>query len=206
MSDKDYHVHPSAIVDEPVAIGAGTRIWHFCHVMSGARIGAGCSLGQNVFVASDVVIGNGCKIQNNVSVYAGVELEDNVFCGPSCVFTNVSTPRSEIVRRHLYERTLVRRGATIGANATIICGITIGRYAFIAAGAVVTHDIPDYVLVQGIPARGQQWMSRHGNRLEKKAGQDILVDPATGWRYRLLKDGGLRCLDCPEDEPLPKKA
>ena len=122
------------------------------------------------------------------------------------VFTNVSTPRSEIVRRHLYEGTLVRRGATIGANATIICGITIGRYALIAAGAVVTHDIPDYVLVQGIPARGQQWMSRHGHRLERKDGQDTLVDGVTGWRYRLREDGGLRCLDWPEDEPLPREA
>ena len=126
VSDKPYYIHPTAVIDEPCEIGAGTKIWHFCHVMKGARIGERCILGQNVFIANDVVIGNNVKIQNNVSVYTGVELEDDVFCGPSCVFTNVSNPRSQIVRHLMYERTLVRRGATIGANATIVCGVTIG--------------------------------------------------------------------------------
>ena len=138
MSDQSYYVHPTAAIDEPCSIGEGAKIWHFSHVMRGARIGERCILGQNVFIANDVVIGNNVKIQNNVSVYTGVELEDDVFCGPSCVFTNVSNPRSQIVRRLMYERTLVRRGATIGANATIVCGVTIGRYAFVGAGAVVS--------------------------------------------------------------------
>ncbi len=147
MADKPYFVHPSVYVDEPVEIGAGTRIWHFCHVMAGAHIGERCILGQNVFVAGGVIIGDNVKIQNNVSVYTGVELEDDVFCGPSCVFTNVINPRSQIVRHSQYQRTLVRRGATIGANATIVCGATIGRYAFIGAGAVVRGDVPDYALI-----------------------------------------------------------
>ena len=144
-----YYVHPSAYVDEPCVIGTGTKIWHFCHVMPGAHLGERCILGQNVHIANDVVIGNNVKIQNNVSVYTGVELEDDVFCGPSCVFTNVINPRSQIVRHHLYTRTLVRRGATIGANATVVCGVTVGRYAFIGAGAVVRHDVPDYALMLG---------------------------------------------------------
>ncbi len=199
----DYFVHPSAYVDAPCEIGPGTRIWHFCHVMAGARIGSRCSLGQNVFVADGVVIGNNVKIQNNVSVYAGVTLEDDVFCGPSCVFTNVSNPRSQIVRHHLYERTLVRRGATIGANATIVCGVTIGRYAFIGAGAVIVHDVPDYALMLGVPARQRGWMSRHGHRLSGPDAEGIMVCPESGWRYREVEPGVLRCLDWPEDEPLP---
>jgi len=162
VSDKPYYVHPTAVIDEPCSIGEGAKIWHFCHVMKGARIGERCVLGQNVFIANDVVIGNNVKIQNNVSVYSGVELEDDVFCGPSCVFTNVSNPRSQIVRHFMYERTLVRRGATIGANATIVCGVTIGRYAFIGAGAVVCRDVPDYALMLDVPARQKGWMSRHG--------------------------------------------
>ncbi|MBN1667651.1 MAG: N-acetyltransferase, partial [Anaerolineales bacterium] len=149
----DSFIHPSAYVDPPCEIGAGTKIWHFCHVMAGAQIGKQCVLGQNVFVAGGVRIGNNVKIQNNVSVYAGVELEDDVFCGPSCVFTNVINPRSQIVRKSEYQPTRVRRGATIGANATIVCGVTIGRYAFIAAGAVVRSDVPDYALMLGVPAR-----------------------------------------------------
>jgi UDP-2-acetamido-3-amino-2,3-dideoxy-glucuronate N-acetyltransferase len=161
VGDRSFFVHPTAIIDEPCEIGAGTKIWHFCHVMAGARIGANCVLGQNVLVASDVVVGNGCKIQNNVSLYTGVELEDFVFCGPSCVFTNVVNPRAEINRRAEFLRTLVRRGATIGANATIVCGATIGRYAFIGAGAVVRGDVPDYALMLGVPARRRGWMSRH---------------------------------------------
>ena len=165
-------------------------------------MGAGCIFGQNVLVASGVVIGNNVKIQNNVSVYAGVELEDNVFCGPSCVFTNVNNPRSEIVRRHLYQRTLVRRGATIGANATIVCGATLGRYAFIAAGAVVRGDVPDYALMVGVPAVQKGWMSRHGHRLTVRDAEGYLVCPESGWRYRADESGVLRCLDWPEDKPL----
>lgn len=199
----DYFVHPSSYVDEPCEIGAGTRIWHFCHIMAGARIGERCNLGQNVFVGSGVVIGNNVKIQNNVSVYPGVELEDDVFCGPSCVFTNVINPRSQIVRHHEYRRTLVRRGATIGANATIVCGVTIGRYAFIGAGAVVTSDVPDYALMVGVPARRRGWMSRHGHRLPEPDADGIMVCPQSGWRYREVEPGVVRCLDWPEDEPLP---
>jgi UDP-2-acetamido-3-amino-2,3-dideoxy-glucuronate N-acetyltransferase len=155
-------VHESAWVDEPCEIGAGTKIWHFSHVMRGARIGRDCVLGQNVHVASDVVVGNGVKIQNNVSLYTGVVLEDGVFCGPSVVFTNVGTPRSEFPRRDRYERTLVRRGATLGANATVVCGVEIGEYAFVAAGAVVTKDVPAYALVKGVPARRAGWACRCG--------------------------------------------
>lgn len=158
-------VHPSAYVDEGAQIGAGTRIWHFCHVLPGAVIGARCSLGQNVVVMNGTRIGDDVKIQNNVSVYEGVELEDHVFCGPSMVFTNVVNPRSHVSRRHEYRRTLVRRGATIGANATVICGVTLGPYCFVGAGAVVTADVPAYALVVGVPARQVGWMCRCGERL-----------------------------------------
>lgn len=203
MSDKPYFVHPSAYVDEPASIGAGTKIWHFCHVMSNTTLGAGCILGQNVLVASGVRIGNNVKIQNNVSVYEGVELEDDVFCGPSCVFTNVTNPRSQIVRRGQYEATKVRRGATIGANATIVCGSTIGRYAFVAAGAVVTKsDVPDYALMAGVPARRKGWMSRHGHKLGKPDAEGIMTCPESGWRYKEVEPGVLRCLDHSEDAPL----
>jgi UDP-2-acetamido-3-amino-2,3-dideoxy-glucuronate N-acetyltransferase len=205
MSEETYFVHPTAVIDEPCSIGADTKIWHFCHVMRGAHIGKQCVLGQNVFVANDVVIHNNVKIQNNVAVYTGVELEDNVFCGPSCVFTNVSNPRSEIVRHHLYERTLVRRGATIGANATIVCGTTIGRYAFIGAGAVVSTDVPDYALMLGVPARQKGWMSRHGHRLRHPDPEGVLVCPESSWRYREVEPGVLRCLDWHEDQPVPGK-
>jgi UDP-2-acetamido-3-amino-2,3-dideoxy-glucuronate N-acetyltransferase len=197
-----FTVHPTACVDDGAEVGAGTRIWHFSHVMAGARIGAGCSLGQNVFVADDVVMGDNVKIQNNVSLYTGVVLEDDVFCGPSCVFTNVRNPRSQIVRRHLYERTLVRRGASIGANATIVCGVTIGRYAFIGAGAVVSRDVPDYALMLGVPAARSGWMSRHGHRLVPAGEGGEMTCPESGWRYRETEPGVLRCLDRPEDEPL----
>jgi UDP-2-acetamido-3-amino-2,3-dideoxy-glucuronate N-acetyltransferase len=199
----DYFVHPSSYVDEGAEIGQGTKIWHFCHVMPGARIGEKCNIGQNVLIASDVVIGNNVKIQNNVSVYTGVELEDDVFCGPSCVFTNVINPRSQINRRGEYLHTLVRRGATIGANATLVCGITIGRYAFIGAGAVVRHDLPDYALALGVPAQQKGWMSRHGHRLVDRDQAGYMICPETGWRYRETEAGGLRCLDWPEDQPLP---
>jgi UDP-2-acetamido-3-amino-2,3-dideoxy-glucuronate N-acetyltransferase len=198
-----YYVHPSAYVDEPCSIGAGTQIWHFCHVMPGAQIGERCILGQNVHVAPDVVIGNNVKIQNNVSVYTGVELEDDVFCGPSCVFTNVMNPRAQIVRHHQYARTLVRRGATLGANATIVCGVTIGRYAFIGAGAVVRSDVPDYALMLGVPAVHKGWMSRHGHRLGPPEAHGLLTCPESGWRYQQVAPDLLRCLDWPEDQPLP---
>jgi UDP-2-acetamido-3-amino-2,3-dideoxy-glucuronate N-acetyltransferase len=204
MSDS-YFAHPSACVDQPCTIGQGTKIWHFCHIMSNARIGAGCVLGQNVFVANGVVIGNNVKIQNNVSLYTGVELEDDVFCGPSCVFTNVVNPRSQVLRHHLYERTFVRRGASIGANATIVCGATIGRYAFIGAGAVVRGDVPDYALMLGVPAVPRGWMSRHGFRLTRRDSSGLLICPASGWRYQESR-GLLSCLDWPEDKALPPAA
>ena len=205
MSERDYFVHPSSYVDDPCDIGPGTKIWHFCHVMPRAKIGRRCNLGQNVLVASDVIIGNNVKIQNNVSVYTGVELEDDVFCGPSCVFTNVMNPRSQIVRHSEYRHTLVRRGATIGANATIVCGITIGRYAFIGAGAVVRVDVPDYGLMVGVPAIRKGWMSRHGHRLPTPDNDGIMICPESGWRYQLVDENTVRCLDWPEDEPLPQK-
>jgi len=164
MSDA-YFVHPTAVVDVPCEIGEGTKVWHFSHISSGARLGRACNLGQNVFIAGNVVIGNNVKIQNNVSIYDGVVLEDDVFCGPSMVFTNVRNPRSHVNRRGQYSTTLVRCGATIGANSTVVCGTTIGRFAFIAAGAVVTHDVPDYALVVGVPGRVVGWMSAHGERL-----------------------------------------
>ena len=203
MSERNYFVHESAYIDEPCEIGAGTKIWHFCHVSSNARIGERCILGQNVFIASDVKIGNNVKIQNNVSVYTGVELEDDVFCGPSCVFTNVINPRSQIVRHSQYQRTLVRRGVSIGANATIVCGATIGRYAFIGAGALVRGDVPDYALVLGVPGARRSWMSRHGHRLERPNEDGSLICPESGWRYQEVEPGVLRCLDWPEDELLP---
>jgi UDP-2-acetamido-3-amino-2,3-dideoxy-glucuronate N-acetyltransferase len=202
MSERNYFVHESAYVDEPCEIGAGTKIWHFCHVSANAKIGERCIFGQNVFVAADVKIGNNVKIQNNVSLYTGVELEDDVFCGPSCVFTNVINPRSQIIRHSQYMRTLVRRGVSIGANATIVCGATLGRYAFIAAGAVVRGDVPDYALMAGVPAVRKAWMSRHGHRLQKPDAEGNLICPESGWRYREDEPGVLRCLDWPEDTPL----
>jgi UDP-2-acetamido-3-amino-2,3-dideoxy-glucuronate N-acetyltransferase len=205
MSDQAYYVHPSAYIDAPCEIGAGTKIWHFCHVMPHARIGERCILGQNVMIANNVVIGNNVKIQNNVSIYTGVELEDDVFCGPSCVFTNVINPRSQIVRHQSqYQRTLVRRGATIGANATIVCGATIGRYAFIGAGAVVRGDVPDYALMLGVPAIQKGWMSRHSYRLSAPDAAGVMTCPESGWRYREEKPGLVRCLDWPEERLLPK--
>src|SRR5215472_11940174 len=166
MEEQSYFVHESSYVDAPCSIGPGTKIWHFSHVMKNSRIGANCNIGQNVVISPDVVIGNNVKIQNNVSVYTGCILEDDVFCGPSMVFTNVTNPRSHVVRRDEYQTTLVRRGASLGANCTVICGITIGRYAFVGAGSVVTRDIPDYALVYGNPARLRGWMCACGIRLE----------------------------------------
>ncbi len=166
----DYFAHESSFVDDGAKVGAGTKIWHFCHVMPGAEIGENCSLGQNVVVMPGTKIGNNVKIQNNVSIYQGVILEDDVFCGPSCVFTNVSTPRSHVSRRGEYETTLVKRGAAIGANATVVCGMTLGEYAFIGAGAVVTSDVPAYALMVGVPARRVGWMCNCGERLHLSNG------------------------------------
>ena len=214
----EYFKHESAYVDEGAEIGAGTKIWHFSHVMKGARIGERCVFGQNVNVDGGVTIGNNVKVQNNVSIYTGAVVEDDVFLGPSCVLTNVTNPRSQINRHALYERTLIRRGATVGANATIVCGVTLGRYCFIAAGSVVTKDVPDYALVLGNPARQKGWMSRHGHLLKNPDSGGIMVCPESGYRYREVgipeTDGGwpaaaparsrvaLKCLDLDEEAPL----
>ena len=200
----DYFVHESSYVDEGAEIGKGTKIWHFSHILSGARIGEYCSLGQNVSIAGGTVVGNRVKIQNNVSVYEGTVIEDDVFLGPSCVLTNVTNPRSQVVRKSLYEKTLIRRGASIGANATVVCGITIGRYAFIAAGAVIARDVPDYALMIGVPARQKGWMSRHGHALKAPGPDGILTCPESGLRYREVDQGVLRCLDLDEDAALPE--
>lgn len=200
MSAKIF-VHPSAIVDEPATIGEGTKVWHFCHVMSGARVGRGCVLGQNVFVAAGATLGDRVRVQNNVSIYDGAEIDDDVFLGPSCVLTNVSNPRAEISKKGAFEKTRIRRGATIGANATLVCGVTIGRHAFIGAGAVVTRDVPDYALIVGVPGRQAGWMGRHGKRLDREAG-GIWRCPESGYHYR--EEGSvLRCIDLDEDAPLP---
>ena len=186
-----FTAHPTAIVDEGASIGAGTRIWHWVHVSAGARIGSGCSLGQGVFVGNRVVIGANCKIQNNVSVYDNVTLEDDVFCGPSMVFTNVVNPRSHVSRKREYRDTIVRRGATLGANCTVVCGVTIGEYAFIGAGAVITRDVKPHALMVGVPARQIGWMSRHGERLDLPLdGTAEAACPVTGAIYR-LQDGNL---------------
>jgi UDP-2-acetamido-3-amino-2,3-dideoxy-glucuronate N-acetyltransferase len=182
-------IHPSAIVDDGALLGDGTHVWHFVHVSAGARIGQRCSLGQGVYVGNDVLIGNNVKIQNNVSVYDAVTLEDDVFCGPSMVFTNVFNPRAAVPRKAEYRRTLVRRGATLGANCTVVCGTTIGEYAFVGAGAVVSRDVPAFALVVGVPARRIGWMSRHGERLALPArGDGEAVCPATGEPYVLDGD------------------
>ena len=179
-------IHSSAIVDAGAQLGDGCRVWHFVHISAGARIGERCSFGQNVFVGNDVVIGDNVKIQNNVSVYDAVTLEDDVFCGPSMVFTNVYNPRSAVTRKDEYRRTLVRRGATLGANCTIVCGTTIGSHAFVGAGAVVNRDVPDFALVLGVPARQVAWMSRFGERLALPLeGEAEAICPQTGDRYRL---------------------
>ena len=228
-NEQQFYLHESSFVDDGAVVGAGSKIWHFSHVMSGAVIGESCILGQNVNIAGDVAIGNNVKIQNNVSVYAGATIEDDVFLGPSCVLTNVTNPRSQVSRHNLYERTIIRRGATVGANATIVCGITIGRYAFIAAGAVVIHDLPDYSLVMGNPAVQTGWMSRHGHKLKttneprqttNEQQPTIMICPESGLRYQMTSNEpsptildqqpttnnqqlSLKCLDLDEEAPLP---
>jgi UDP-2-acetamido-3-amino-2,3-dideoxy-glucuronate N-acetyltransferase len=194
-------VHPTAIVDDGAQIGAGTKVWHFAHICAGARIGENCVFGQNTMVADGVVVGSNVKVQNNVAIYTGTVVEDDVFLGPSCVLTNVTNPRSQVRRQSLYERTVLRRGATVGANATLVCGITVGRYAFVAAGAVVARDVPDYGFVRGVPARQAGWMSRHGHPLAF-AHDGTATCPEAGLRYR-LEDGRVRCLDLDEEAPLP---
>lgn len=183
MSKTAYFSHESAYIDDGVRIGNRTKIWHFCHIMSGTVIGEDCSLGQNVVAGPDVIIGNGCKIQNNVSVYKGVTLEDGVFCGPSMVFTNVTTPRSEVNRRNEYAKTLVRKGVTIGANATIVCGHELGEYSFIAAGAVVTKNVKPHAVMAGVPAKQIGWVAHSGEML-----RNDLVCPRTGDKYQIIKD------------------
>jgi UDP-2-acetamido-3-amino-2,3-dideoxy-glucuronate N-acetyltransferase len=185
----DYFVHPSSYIDEGTEIGAGTKIWHFCHVMSGSRIGQRCNIGQNVVISPQVTIGNNVKIQNNVSLYTGVIVEDDAFLGPSMVFTNVVNPRSHVSRKDEYRTTRVRQGASIGANATIVCGVTLGRYCFVGAGSVVTRDVPDYALVYGSPARLRGWMCQCGIQIEFsiQTEGEIAACPACGDRY--LKDG-----------------
>jgi UDP-2-acetamido-3-amino-2,3-dideoxy-glucuronate N-acetyltransferase len=200
-----YYSHPTAIVDPGAEIGAGSKIWHFAHISAGARIGEKCIFGQNTFVADGVQVGRNVKVQNNVAIYTGTVIEDDVFLGPSCVLTNVTNPRSQINRHSLYEKTLVRRGTTIGANATIVCGITLGCYSFIAAGAVVTKDVPDYALIQGVPGRQAGWMSRHGHILRLDA-TGVLRCPESGLSYREVTPGILRCVELDEEAPLPPNA
>jgi UDP-2-acetamido-3-amino-2,3-dideoxy-glucuronate N-acetyltransferase len=182
-------IHPSAIVDDGAQLGTDCRVWHFVHISAGARIGARCSFGQNVYVGNDVLIGDNVKIQNNVSVYDAVTLEDDVFCGPSMVFTNVYNPRSAVTRKDEYRRSLVKQGATLGANSTIVCGTTIGRHAFVGAGAVINRDVPDFALMVGVPAKQIGWMSRFGERLALPVSSAQPIDvtcPNTGDRYRLV--------------------
>jgi UDP-2-acetamido-3-amino-2,3-dideoxy-glucuronate N-acetyltransferase len=204
MAKKQYFAHETAIVGDPAQIGANTKIWHFSHIMAGAKVGRNCIFGQNCHVAAGAVIGNNVKVQNNVSIYAGSVIEDDVFLGPSCVLTNVSNPRSQVNRHSLYETTIFRRGVTVGANATVVCGIELGRYAFIAAGAVVTKDVAEYALMAGSPARRIGWMSRHAHRLENPGSDGIMVCPESGYRYRETRPGVLRCIDMDEDSPLPE--
>jgi UDP-2-acetamido-3-amino-2,3-dideoxy-glucuronate N-acetyltransferase len=179
-----FYAHPTAVIDEGAIIDEGTSIWHFSHLMKGCKLGNNCSIGQNVFIANNVVLGNNVKVQNNVSLYDGVICEDDVFLGPSCVFTNVINPRSAVVRKHAFKKTIVKKGATIGANATIVCGIIINEFAFIGAGSVVTKDVPAYALLIGNPAKQTGWMSEHGNKLQfNKDG--IAICEATGATYHL---------------------
>ncbi|SDT96781.1 acyltransferase [Desulfobacula phenolica] len=199
----NYFVHESSYVDEHVRIGKDTKIWHFSHVLSGAVIGSRCNIGQNVCISGGVIIGDNVKIQNNVSVYEGTIIEDDVFLGPSCVLTNVLNPRSQIRRNQLYEKTLIKQGATIGANATIVCSVTIGKYAFVAAGAVVSKNIPDYAFVKGVPAKHKGWMSRHGQKLLNPDKDGIYVCPESSLKYKKKATGQMFCMDIDEYEALP---
>ena len=202
MSDStSLKIHPSAIVDEGAVIGDGTAIWHFSHICAGAIIGKNCSLGQNVLVADNASLGNNVKVQNNVAIYGGVRVENDVFLGPSCVLTNVTNPRSQVTRKSLYEKTLIRRGSSIGANATIVCGITLGRYSFIGAGAVVTKDVPDYGLVLGNPGKLIGFMSRHGHKLHFDDSNQAIC-PESKYQYERVGED-IRCLDLDEEKPLP---
>jgi len=206
LSEKErppYFVHESAYVDDGAQVGAGTKIWHFSHIMKGARIGERSIIGQNVNVDGGAIVGSNVKVQNNVSVYAGVVIEDDVFLGPSCVLTNVTNPRAQINRHSLYEPTRLKRGCTVGANATIVCGVTIGRYAFVGAGSVVTKSVPDFALVVGNPARQVGWMSRHGHRLDLPDAEGVMRCPESGYRYRKNGGGVLQCLDLDDEAPLP---
>lgn len=204
-AEDGFYAHPTAVVDPRATVGAGSKIWHFSHVMAGAEIGRGSSFGQNCHVAPDVRVGDGVKVQNNVSLYTGTVVEDHVFLGPSCVLTNVTNPRAEVRRQSLYETTRLRRGCSIGANATVVCGVEVGRYAFVGAGAVVTADVPDYALMLGVPARRAGWMSRHGLPLGEADGDGVMTCPETGLRYREVEPGVVRCLDLGEDDPLPQE-
>lgn len=200
-----YFAHPTAVVDDGATIGAGTKIWHFAHIFGGATIGNRCSFGQNTMVADGVVIGDNVKVQNNVAIYTGTIIEDDVFLGPSCVLTNVINPRSQVIRRGIYEKTLLRKGATVGANATVVCGTTLGQYCFIAAGAVVTRDVPEYAMIVGVPGKHVGWMSRHGHRLDfGREGDATCVE--SGLRYRLESTSNgaeVHCVDLENDAELP---
>tara|TARA_B100000886_G_scaffold232581_1_gene162504 strand:- start:455 stop:1105 length:651 start_codon:yes stop_codon:yes gene_type:complete len=201
MSNTNLKIHPSAVVDEGAVIGEGTSIWHFVHICSSAVIGENCTLGQNVLVSDNATLGNNVKVQNNVAIYGGVAVEDDVFLGPSCVLTNITNPRSQVSRKSLYEKTLIKRGATIGANATIVCGITLGRYCFIGAGAVVTKNIPDYGLILGNSSKISGYMSRHGHKLTfNESGRATC--PESNLVYKKVEDQ-VNCLDLDEDDPLP---
>lgn len=202
LSVPDYFAHETAVIDEGAQIGRGTKIWHFSHIMPGAVLGENCNLGQNVVVSPGVTLGRNVKVQNNVSIYSGVTIEDHVFLGPSCVLTNITNPRSEINRKALYKKTLIKKGATIGANATIVCGVTLGRYCFIAAGAVVTKNVPDYAVMVGVPARQKSWMSRHGHPLHQES-DGVFRCPESGFCYKEVEQGVLSCLDLFEDDNLP---
>ena len=203
--EKPYFVHPSAYVDEPTDIGKGTKIWHFSHVMKNVKIGERCIFGQNVNIDSGVVIGNNVKVQNNVSLYTGLIIEDDVFLGPSCVTTNVTNPRSQVLRHSLYETTILKRGCSIGANATVVCGIVVGRYAFVGSGSVVTKNVPDYALIMGVPGKQVGWVSRHGLPLKNPDKKGIYTCPESGLKYKEVEKGTLRCLDLDEEAPLPEE-
>jgi UDP-2-acetamido-3-amino-2,3-dideoxy-glucuronate N-acetyltransferase len=199
----NYYAHETAIIDSGAQIGDNTKIWHFSHVFSKAIIGERCSLGQNTMISDGVTIGDNVKIQNNVAVYTGTTIEDDVFLGPSCVLTNVTNPRAQVIRRNLYEETVIKRGATVGANATIVCGITLGHYCFIAAGAVVAKDVPDYALILGVPGKQAGWMSRHGHILQNPDPQGIYRCPESGYQYKLDDTAQMKCIDIDEEDPLP---